>query len=474
MPRSHDTITFGTDGWRAIIARDYTFDNLARVVHATASWLLNTAGPEPSVTLGHDTRFLGRAFSEHAASVFASRGIVVHFSDDIAATPAVSYMTLELGCDAGIVITASHNPAIYNGFKIKGPYGGSALPEMIDAVEKEIPPPDHDFADPGTFSSYIDTGIIKLHNFRKLYLDMIREKVDLDVIRDAGLRLGHDAMFGAGQGMFTDLLGPDTVIEMRSEINPGFGGNAPEPIEKNLAGLSAMVVEEGCSAGIANDGDADRIGMFDEKGQFVDSHKLLALLIRFLHEDKGQTGDIVKTLSTTDMLDVMGKKYGLHVHTTPIGFKYIGGYMLEHDVLVGGEESGGMAVKGHLPERDGIYIGMLILEMMSRRGKYLSTLVAELEEDFGFFGYHRVDVHTSPEAKEAALELLRSSGGLSEIAKLKVESVDTTDGVKHRTAEGWVLIRPSGTEPVLRIYAEASSTELAVASVEDTIRQLGV
>lgn len=467
-------IVFGTDGWRAIIARDYTYDNLARVSHAAATWLLKTAGPKPQIALGHDTRFQARAFSEHAASVFASRGVRVHFSDGCAATPAISYVTLKLGCDAGIVITASHNPAAYNGFKIKGPYGGSALPEIIAQVEKEIPPADHDFPEPGAFSNYVADGLIILRDFRSEYLEMLREKLDIDAITQSGLRLAHDAMYGAGQGMFSDLLGKEHVIELHSIINPGFDSQAPEPIESNLSALADVVVQEGCSAGIANDGDADRIGMFDEKGQFVDSHKLLALLVRYLHEDKGLTGDIVKTLSTTDMLDVMGAKYDLHVHTTPIGFKYIGGYMLKNDVLVGGEESGGMAVKGHVPERDGIYIGMLILEMMARRGKYLSTLVSELERDFGTFGYHREDVRTDPASKDAALELLQASGGLKSIAGCEVLSVDTTDGFKHRTESGWVLVRPSGTEPVLRIYAESRSREMAVTSVEDTISQLGV
>ncbi len=474
MASSTNDIVFGTDGWRAIIAKDYTFDNLARVAHATASWLLGTAGEGAQIALGHDTRFQGRLFSEHAAAVFASRGVTVHFSNGIAATPAVSYITLKVGCDAGVVITASHNPAVYNGFKIKGPYGGSALPEIISQVEREIPAADHDFPEPNSFADYVSTGLIKLRDFRSEYLVMMKEKLDLNVIKKAGLLLGHDAMFGAGQGMFSELIGNDHVIEIRSEINPGFGGRAPEPIEKNLSELSEMVVEKGCSAGIANDGDADRIGMFDENGRFVDSHKLLALLVRYLYEDKGLTGDIVKTLSTTNMLDVMGLKYGLHVHTTRIGFKYIGGYMLEHDVIVGGEESGGMAVKGHIPERDGIYIGMLILEMMARRGKYLSTLVDALESDFGVFRYHRVDVHTDPASKDAALEKLRSSGGLTSIAGIKVKSVDTTDGFKHETESGWVLVRPSGTEPVLRIYAEAGSRESAVSSVEDTIAQLGI
>jgi phosphomannomutase len=269
-------------------------------------------------------------------------------------------------------------------------------------------------------------------------------------------------------------LGGDHVAEIHGEDDSSFGGTAPEPIERNLIELPVKVRENGFSAGIANDGDADRIGMCDEYGRFVDSHRLLSLLVQYLHEDYGLSGDVVKTFSTTDMIDAMGKVYGLPVRTTPIGFKYICGLFLEGNILVGGEESGGMAVSNHVPERDGIYIGMLVLEMMAHRGKTLSELVDGLYNQFGHFAYHRIDVHTTVAAKEKALEQIQSTGGLREIAGEPVRSVEQMDGFKHRLDGGWLLIRPSGTEPVLRIYSEARTAAQAEENVADAIRQLGV
>ncbi|MCH8277248.1 MAG: phosphoglucomutase/phosphomannomutase family protein, partial [Bacteroidetes bacterium] len=411
MPAKHSDIRFGTDGWRAIIGKDFTFENVGRLAHATASWLDKEFGHGACVALGHDTRFQARAFSEFAARVLASRGVRVLFAEGYTPTPALSWATKEYACNAGVVITASHNPPEYNGFKLKGDFGGSALPEMVSGVEREIPDSTSGFDEPASFGALLQSGAIELRPVRSEYLEMLRGKLDIDTIRKAGLRLVHDAMYGAGAGMFTELIGPDSVIELHSEINPGFGGRSPEPIERNLPELQEIVVSRSCSAGIATDGDADRIGMFDEKGRFVDSHRLLTLLVRYLHEDKKLSGHIVKTVSTTDMLDAMGRAYGLHVHTTPIGFKFIVDYMLENDVLVGGEESGGMAVKGHILERDGIYIGLLILEMMARRGKYLSALVNEIFDDFGPHAYHRVDVHTTELAKLRALRFLSEECG---------------------------------------------------------------
>ena len=250
----------------------------------------------------------------------------------------------------------------------------------------------------------------------------------------------------------SELLGADRVIEKRCEINPGFKGVPPEPIEKNLNELRELIIQNGCDAGIANDGDADRIAMADEHGDFVDSHRILALLIDYLHTDKGLTGSIVKTFSTTDMLDRMGEHLGLEVETTAIGFKYISDKFLNGDVLVGGEESGGMAVKGHIPERDGLYIGLLILEMMAKRGRQLSRLVSDLHDAYGYYGFYRKDVRTSQKKKDAILILLREKGGLSSIAGQKVERLETLDGFKHRLADGWLLIRPSGTEPKVKFY----------------------
>jgi len=467
-------IRFGTDGWRAVVGKDFTIPNVTRVAHATALWLRNSYEPGCSVVVGNDPRSLGSEAAQATASVMAAHGILVYIANNITPTPALSWATKEYGCVAGIIITASHNPPEYNGYKIKGHFGGSALPEMIEEIEKKIPSNDEKLPDVKPFETYVDVGLIKERSVRADYLAMLKSRIDLEAIRQAGIRIVHDAMFGAGQGTFSELLGADEVVELRSEIDTAFGGHAPEPIEKNLIMLSKTVREKGCSVGIANDGDADRIGMCDENGRFVDSHRLLALLVQYMRVDKGLSGDIVKTVSTSDMLDAMGIAYGLAVHTTPIGFKYICGFFLEGDVLVGGEESGGIAVKGHIPDRDGIYIGLLILEMMAHRQKSLSELVEELFDEFGPHAYHRVDAHTTEDAKRSALNLLKNSGGLSEIAGAHVQSLESLDGFKHRMDEGWLLVRPSGTEPVLRIYSEAASRSRAKAFVDDAVRQLGI
>ena len=466
-------IKFGTDGWRAIIARDYTFDNLERVARATARWLKKTLGGASTVVLGYDARFMGKAFAQHAARVLASEGSRILFAEGITPTPAISWATREYHADAGVVITASHNPPAYNGFKIKASFGGPATPEMVAAVEAEVRPFD-DAADLLDFETLRAEARIERVDVRAAYLAMLRDRINIEAIAGSGLKIAHDAMYGAGQGTVSTLLGRDRVVELHNAFNPGFNGLIPEPIERNLGVLAETVVREGCAAGLANDGDADRIGMFDENGVFVTSHQMLALLVKYLHQQRGLRGAIVKTFSTTHMLDKMGAAYGLPVETLPIGFKYIAPRIVEGDVLVGGEESGGIAVKGHLPERDGIYIGLLIVEMMVERGKKLSELVQELVDEFGPHQYHRVDVHTTEAKKQQILHRLKHEGGLSQIAGHIVERLETLDGYKHRTPGGWLLVRPSGTEPVLRIYAEAESTEAAQRLVQDATEQLGV
>ena len=466
-------IKFGTDGWRAVIADQYTFDNLARVAYATARWLRDTYGSAPSIVIGHDTRFMGRAFTEHAARVFAHEGVRVLFAEDVTTTPAISWSTREYGCNAGIVITASHNPPEYNGFKIKADFGGPASPEVIATVENLIPDTYRPNGSLPTYKELLKQGAIEERDITGAYVQELRRLLDVDAIRESGIRIAHDAMYGAGQGLVSRLVGSKSVVELRSELNPGFRGQAPEPIDRNLEELSRVVVEAQCNVGLANDGDADRIGMFDEKGSFVDSHQMMALLVKYLHREQGLTGDVVKTFSTTHMLDKMGKAYGLHVETTPIGFKYIGSKIVEGDVLVGGEESGGMAVKGHIPERDGIYIGLLIVEMMVKRGKALSALVQELFDEFGPHYARRSDVHTTEEKKQAVLQRL-ASDGLDAIVGHPVTDRQSLDGYKYVTDNGWLLVRPSGTEPVLRVYAEAESADVADRMIRDAMQQLGV
>lgn len=467
----NQTIKFGTDGWRAVIADQYTFENLDRVTRATAEWLHQEYGPSPSVVIGHDTRFLGREFSERCAAAFVDAGVKVIMSDDFATTPAISWATNAYGASAGIVITASHNPPEYSGFKIKADFGGPATPDMIARVEALIAAAGQA---PSSFADAMAGGSIETRDITADYKRILAERIDLDAIRQSGVKIAHDAMYGAGQGVIADLIGSENVIELHASRNPGFMGQAPEPIENNLGELSKAVVANGCGVGIANDGDADRVGMYDENGSFVSSHLLLSLLVKYLHEERGLSGSIVKTFSTTHMLDRIGERYDLPVETTKIGFKYIASKIVEGDVLVGGEESGGMAVKGHIPERDGVYIGLLVTEMMVRRKKSLSALVQELYDDFGPHFTYRYDAHTDEATKQHVLTRLRDGGGLTSVAGMDVDDFQTLDGFKHLCKGGWLLVRPSGTEPVLRIYSEASSPEEAEKLVADARRQLGL
>ena len=456
-------IKFGTDGWRAVIGDQYTYDNLARVAQATGQWLKATYD-DPSVVIGYDTRFEGEAFARHTARTLASQGVRVRLADSFVTTPAVSWAAKHYNHSAGIVITASHNPPKYNGFKIKAHFGGPATPAMIKAVEAELDRLGDDFA-MQEYAALEREGLIKMHNLAQDYVNVLKDGIDIARIKASGQTVAYDAMYGAGQGIVTELLGADKTVELHHDHNPGMHGQAPEPIEKNLAYLARAVAEERCAAGLATDGDADRIGMFDEAGRFVSSHELLALLVKYLHEEKGLSGSIVKTFSTTDLLDKMGEKYGLPVETTKIGFKYIGPKIVEGDVLVGGEESGGMAIKGHIAERDGLFIGLTIVEMMVQRERLLSELVQELWDEFGEHHQARADLHTTEARKQEVLKQLESEG-LSEVDGQKVEKSETLDGFKFRTPAGWLMFRPSGTEPVLRIYSEAETEKKAKSIVQ--------
>ncbi len=462
-------IKFGTDGWRAVIAKEYTFNNLKKVACATALWIRKENITKNGVIIGYDARFLSREFAEHAATVFASMEVPVRISDSIVPTPAVSWAAKHFDA-VGIAITASHNPPEYNGFKIKAPYGGSAGPEHISAVEAQLDEVD-DAPLTKSYEDFLKAGLIRELGLGKGYLEKVAENVDLDAIRKSGIRIAHDPMYGAGSGYIKRLLG-DQVYEIHSERNPLFGGRAPEPVEENLSELAALIPKNNCHIGIANDGDADRITMLDENGQFVSSHLILSLLVKYLYTEKKMSGTIVKTFSTTDMLNKQAKKYGLPIEITPIGFKYVAHKIIEGDVLAGGEESGGLAVKGHLPERDGIYIGLLIAEMMVKSGKKLSELVQELFDEFGPHHYYRNDILTENRKKEAMSAFCRGKH-LTEIAGLKVSEWDFTDGVKHiMEDESWLLVRQSGTEPVLRIYSEAPSREQAERLVNAVSRKV--
>ncbi|MDZ7720340.1 MAG: phosphoglucomutase/phosphomannomutase family protein [Balneolaceae bacterium] len=459
-----DQIKFGTDGWRAVIAENYTFKNVEVVTQAVAKWIVDEEVTENGVVIGYDARFLSERFAQHAAAVFASMQIPVRMADRITPTPAVSWAAKHFNT-IGIVITASHNPPEYNGFKIKAPFGGSANPDQIAGVEQRLDLYDESIQ----IKPYLECvreGLIREMNICDGYLNLIRDSIDLDEIRKSGIKIAHDPMYGSGRTIVQQLL-PDQVLEIHGEINPSFGGVPPEPMEKNLDELSKCVVNNNCAVGLANDGDADRIGMVDENGTFVTSHQLLSLLVEYLHNEKGMSGKIVKTFSTTNMLNKQAEKYDLPIDVTPIGFKHIAEKIVNEDILAGGEESGGIAVKGHLPERDGIYIGLLITEMVVKSGKSLSELVQDLFDEYGPHSYYRNDIHTNDQKKKGMINYCKEKK-LREIAGRKVTGWDMKDGIKHYLENGsWLLVRQSGTEPVLRIYSEAATKEDAVAFVED-------
>ncbi len=459
-----DPIRFGTDGWRAVLGRDFTFANLTRIARATAAWLYRQPVACPTVVVGCDARFMGEMFARHAAEVLAAEGVAVVLAPGITPTPAVSWAAAGPGIDAGIVITASHNAPEYNGYKIKTGMGTPATEDITLAIEA---------AAAGLYRQHDrSAGSIEVRDIRGAYLDYLRQQFDTDAMRDAGIHAVHDAMYGAGRGCFLELLGRNSVAEIRSVLNPGFGGIVPEPIERNLGVLTRAVARRESTVGIANDGDADRIGVMDETGSMVSSQNLFALLVKYLHQERGLSGAIVKTVSTTGMLDRMGRAYGLSVETCPIGFKHIAPRMAAGDVLVGGEESGGIAFRGHIPDRDGIYAGLLLLELLAVRGRKLSVLVQELTNEFGVHAYRRADIRTKKKAE--ILLRLRTDGGLRHIAGYPVGRVETLDGYKHITEAGWLLVRPSGTEPLLRIYAEAETEDVLVLMMQDALAQLGL
>ena len=443
-------IKFGTDGWRAIIAEDYTIENVRRVAEGTARWM-KKAGAEQAV-IGHDTRFGGQLFAETTARVLGAYGFKVKLARGFVSTPMVSLGVVKTDSDLGVVITASHNPPSYSGYKLKSKLGGPMVPAQIAEVEEEVP--EKPAVELASLAEMEQKGLLEYVDLEKIYLDHIAANFDLGAIRNSGIRIGYDAMYGAGQNAMRHLF-PDATL-LHCDYNPSFMGQAPEPIHRNLLEFSQLIKDSGkIDIGIANDGDADRIGMYDSEGNFVDSHHILLLLLLYMAHYKKETGKVVITFSVTEKMKQLAEKYGLEYEVTKIGFKYIAEIMAHEDVIVGGEESGGLAVKGHIPERDGIWIGLTILELMAKSGKSLRELIQEVYDLVGPFAFDRDDLHLA-EAKKQAIIKKCDEDPYSAFGKYKVESVETIDGYKFIFGGGrWVMIRPSGTEPVLRVYAQA-------------------
>ena len=444
-------IKFGTDGWRAIIAENYTVENVARVSEATAKWVKSNFPENPSIVVGHDCRFAGELFAETATKVFIKNGIKVILAKDFVSTPMVSLACVKLKASLGVVITASHNPPSYNGYKLKGSFGGPLSPEHVQEVQDMIP----DSSD-ASFQDVIleKNPLLEYNDMETMYVEEVEANFDLEAIKNSGLQFGYDAMYGAGQNVLRRLL-PETYF-LHCDYNPSFMGQAPEPIHKNLIEFSEVIRLSGdIACGLATDGDADRIGLYDSKGNFVDSHHIMLIIVNYLFNHKKMTGKVLTAASSTPRLGKMAKQFGLDFEVVKVGFKYIASIMLKEDVLLGGEESGGIAIKGHIPERDGIWMGLVIWEYMAKSGKSLEDLIDEVYKIVGPFKYQRDDLHITEELKVAIMAKCEEDG-CSSFGDYKVTSIDKTDGFKFFfDNDEWLMIRASGTEPVLRTYAES-------------------
>ncbi len=455
-------IKFGTDGWRAVIAEDFTFENLGRVAQATADyWTANPiAGTKKVVAIGYDRRFLSDQFAERAAEIIAGNGFEVILSDSPVPTPAVSYAVKQGKCIGGIMLTASHNPAIFNGFKLKGHFGGSAEPAMCKAVEGLL---DKSPVQAIALAEGLKSKKIRKVNMRQPLYKAVKGLVDFELIAKSKLKFAHEALFGVGAGCFDELLVGTTckVTTINAGHDPFFGGINPEPVEKNYTFSQAYLKKHPHDICLVTDGDADRVGGMDGKGNYLSTHNLICLLLRHYVVNRKATGKVVKALTTTSMVDKMCAKYGLELVETGVGFKYIAAEIIKGDVLLGFEESGGIGFPGHIPERDGILAGLMLLEMLATEKKSVNKLLATLEKEYGPHRYARIDTHF-PLEKRAALMEFCAKNPPAKLLGSKLKDVKAFDGVKFIADDGaWLMLRGSGTEPILRIYAEAKSDEAA-------------
>ncbi len=478
-------IQFGTDGWRAVMSDTFTFANLRMVAQAIAdavhaemqngdgagsakSAKSGRASGRVDIVVGFDTRFLSDRFARDVACVLAADGLRVHLAQADAPTPSISFAVRNLGARAGVMITASHNPPRYNGIKLKAPYGGSASNEMCKRVEIYLNDNETRGRSPGLmdFDDAVAEGLIKRFRPNPPYEKHLHKLINFEVIRKRPQKVIVDSMYGSGRGLIARMLQDAgcEVIEIRGEMNPGFGGIHPEPIVPYLEDLIVALKAHPGFYGVATDGDADRVGAMDEDAAFVDPHKIMALALRYLVEARGLKGKVIRTVSTTRMVDRLAAKYGLQVEETPVGFIHIADHMLAGDVLIGGEESGGISFKGHIPEGDGILMGLLLVEMVAASGGTLRELVADLIKEVGPAYYARTDLRLKRPVEKKEMNFRLSASPPAEIGGQAVLKVANNDGTKYILADdSWLLIRPSGTEPVLRVYAEGRSPKMLKA-----------
>jgi phosphomannomutase len=451
-------IKFGTDGWRGIIADEFNVENVRRVAQGTADYIKKNFPNNLNVVLGHDCRFAGELFAENTARVFNANGIKVKMAKNFVSTPMISLGAVKLGSAIGVIITASHNPPAYNGFKLKAHYGGPSSPAVIDAVEQAIP--DSLVSGLRTHAENCAAGMVEYVDLETMYVEEVESKFNIPLIKESKMEFAYDAMYGAGQNVMRRIF-PDITL-LHCDYNPSFDGQAPEPIDKNLAEFREMIAVCGdIDCGLVTDGDADRIGLYNKSGKFVDSHHIILLLVHYLHKYKGMDGKVITTFSATSKITELAKAYGLEIEITKIGFKYICEKMVTENVLVGGEESGGIAIKGFIPERDGIWIGLTLWEFMASTGKSLDDLIEEVYAVVGCFAMGRIDLHITEEIKQKVLANCEV-GFYKAFGSYKIEKIETIDGFKFHLGNGeWVMIRASGTEPVLRVYSESNTDENA-------------
>ncbi len=461
-------VKFGTDGWRGIIADDFTFKNVRIASAAIATYVLQHEEPDAGICIGYDTRFGSRRFAQIVADVLANAGIPIRLARGITPTPALSYAVRTGGAAGGVMITSSHNPYQWNGVKFKASYGGSGKPSIMAAIENAIGQP----LPPARVKAPIEEV-----DFCAPYIEAISRFADLDCIAKSGLRFAIDSMYGAGSGILARIFSRIGVefVAIRANHDPLFPGINPEPIEPHVRALQETVVAEHCHAGFVTDGDADRVGAVDEHGNVVDAHKIFAILLRWLLERKGWPGGVTRAFNTTKMLDRIAARYGRPLYEHGIGFKYVCDLMLEKEILIGGEESGGIGISRHLPERDGLLNCLLLANVMADEKQTLGQLVESLQQEYGEHHYGRIDLHIPEALKNAAIARTRS--GVESFAGMPVVRVETMDGMKFfldnpeakakpNAAETWLLLRASGTEPLLRIYAESCSQASVQALLE--------
>jgi phosphomannomutase len=454
-------VKFGTDGWRGIIADDFTYANVRVAARAIALYVLEHEDAKAGVCVGYDTRFGSRSFAKVVAEVLAGAGIPVFLANKVTPTPELSFAVRGMKAAGGVMITSSHNPAEWNGVKYKASYGGSGSPEIISAIETCLEKPLPAAETPAKIEEV---------DFAPEYVAALEAFVDLKTIKASGYKFLIDTMYGAGKGYIAGIFERAGIpyLEFRSEQNPAFPGINPEPILPHIAATQKAVVEAQCAAGLITDGDADRIGAVDEHGNVVDAHKIFAVLLQWLLTRKQWSGDVTRAFNTTKMLDRIAAKYGRKLHEHGIGFKYVCDLMLEQDILIGGEESGGIGISRHLPERDGLLNSLLLANVMADEHKTLGELVAALQAEYGEHQYGRIDMHIDEALKQSAIR--RAKAGVADVAGLKVLRVETLDGIKFflenpacagkpNAAETWLLLRASGTEPLLRVYCESCSQE---------------